>query len=43
MPVPKNTKYRYKKGTNLRLSIHKGKVREVKKMTKKHSFGFTSK
>lgn len=43
MPVPKGTKYRYKKGTNIRLAIHKGKVIETKDMKsgKKHSFGFS--
>ncbi len=42
MPLPKGTKYRYKKGTKVRLAILKGKVIETKNMKsgKTHTFGF---
>ncbi len=32
MPLPKGTKYRYKKGTNIRLAFKGKKVIEVKNM-----------
>lgn len=32
MPLPTGTKYRYKKGTNIRLAFLKGRVIEAKNM-----------
>lgn len=32
MPLPKGTRYRYKKGTDVRLAFSKGKVIEAKNM-----------